>query len=153
MFLNDSLQVFTRALAIPGAFGIDKRNRAVETDAQALGLRTKHTAFYVDELQLLEPFFQEGPGAGLFLLVGASASDTQEDVALNAFEFELFRHTRERLVEIHRVESTMRCGEKKQTRVIALKLRHNEPRDRTVLPSVGSFSWINAVQYSAMTVQ
>ena len=65
----------------PTGLWIDERDRALDADPQALGLRAEHGAFDVDELELLQARLQERPGLGLPLVVGALAAGAQEDVS------------------------------------------------------------------------
>ena len=82
MRLEDSFQVFGRALAVPGAVRVHDGYRAIDADAQALHLRTEDAAVHILQAEFLEPPLEVvpahlGPGDRSTL----SASHAQEDMA------------------------------------------------------------------------
>jgi hypothetical protein len=68
--LDDALENRRVALAIPGAFRIDDRNRTALTDAQAVGLGPQY-ATLIRETEFLQPPLQELPRGQAPLLVAA----------------------------------------------------------------------------------
>src|SRR5688572_636991 len=70
MLLDDPLQYGRVAGTVPGAFGIDDRDRSALADAQAVGLRAADPAGLAQS-QLLEPRFQVFPRRQAPLLLAA----------------------------------------------------------------------------------
>src|SRR4051812_22060638 len=70
VFLDDPLEHRRVALPVPGAFGIDDRDRAAFADAQAIGLAAKDPAL-LRQAELLEARLQIVPGGESALLVAA----------------------------------------------------------------------------------
>ena len=68
MFLNDALQHRWCARVIPDAFGIDDRDWPVRADPQAIHLAPVNQRVRSEEIQFLEPPFQEFPRFKSFLL-------------------------------------------------------------------------------------
>ena len=59
--LDDALQVFRRAIAVPGAFRVDDGDRATDTHSQAVRLGPQHAAVDVVQAQFLEAALQVIP--------------------------------------------------------------------------------------------
>ena len=70
VFLDDALEHGRIACAVPGAFGIDDRNRAALADAQAVGLGAQDAAL-VRQAELLQPPLQKVPRRQAAFLLAA----------------------------------------------------------------------------------
>ena len=61
MFLDNSLQHFGSAAAIPDSFRINDRNRPGDTHAKTIGLGAKDERFRANQTELLQSLLEELP--------------------------------------------------------------------------------------------
>jgi len=83
VLLDDPLQRLGRAVTVPGALGVDDRDRPVGADAQAVGLGAQHAAG-LGQPELAQPSFQELPGFERAVPVAAGGNRlvaAEQDVA------------------------------------------------------------------------
>src|SRR4249920_612169 len=91
MFVDDRFEIRRGTVAVPGAFRVDHGNRTADADAQAVCLRSEHTARHIDEPKFLEPSLEILPGFLLAFVRRAFAADAEKDVPAALAKRELAR--------------------------------------------------------------
>src|SRR5690348_6499321 len=91
MLLDDALEHVGRARVVPGALGVDDRDRAVLADLKAVGLGAVHAAL-ADEAELFQATLEKLPGLEPVVLVaalGLGLIAAEKDVAADDRDAEL----------------------------------------------------------------
>src|SRR6185295_12680145 len=122
MLLDDPLEHRGIALAIPGAFRIDDRDRPALADSEAVGLGAQHAPL-LREAEFLETLLQVVPGGHAALFVTALRRrlvGTEEDVALCLGHADLCRHLPFAVPVPHQCASVPFCAQPESIAIIKM---------------------------------
>jgi hypothetical protein len=92
VFLDDAFEDFGGAGVVPGAFGVDDGDGAVDADLEAIGLGAVDEGVGAGEFEFLEAALEVIPGGDAFLLVaalGLGLVSAEEDMAFDFFDAQI----------------------------------------------------------------